>query len=252
MNRLIINADDCGKSIDVNRAIKNCIEVGLVTSTTIMANMDDFDGALRLYHEYSDRVSFGFHLDLDEGEPIIKNELLVDKGFYKVEDGKMIMDVPNLRKPIDKYIREALFYEIEAQISKLYENGVEVTHIDSHHHIHTSPFILPLVVKLAKKYNIRHIRCNRNYYPVSINECLRLGWKVYAKMLYPRCIMPQYFCSVTEYLQAKMKVQNSIIELMCHPGHPKKQFVDEIGLLKSFINNQHPEIELVSYRNGFQ
>lgn len=252
MNRFIINADDCGKSIEVNLAIKNCIEAGLITSTTIMANMGDFDGALSLYHDYSDRISFGFHLNLDEGEPIIKNDLLVERGFYKIEKGKMVMAVPNFRKPIDKNIRDAIYHEMEAQITKLFDNGIEVSHIDSHHHLHTSPFILPLVAKLAKKYGIKYIRSIRNYYPMSFNKCLKFGWKVYASLLYSGCGMTQYFCSATEYVQSDFRVQDKLIELMCHPGHPKKMFVEEINLLESFINNHHSEIELVSYRDGFQ
>lgn len=47
--KLIINADDCGKSKDVNVAINHFIEAGKITSTTIMANMDDLDGAARLF-----------------------------------------------------------------------------------------------------------------------------------------------------------------------------------------------------------
>lgn len=47
--KIIINADDCGYSEKVNAAIEDCILKNAITSTTIMANMDDFEGALRLY-----------------------------------------------------------------------------------------------------------------------------------------------------------------------------------------------------------
>ena len=36
---VIINADDFGESEPVSRGISECIEAGVLTSTTIMANM---------------------------------------------------------------------------------------------------------------------------------------------------------------------------------------------------------------------
>ena len=42
--KLIINADDCGKNKEVNAAISHFIETGKITSTTVMANMDDLEG----------------------------------------------------------------------------------------------------------------------------------------------------------------------------------------------------------------
>ena len=50
--KLIINADDCGKNKEVNAAIGHFIEAGKITSTTVMANMDDLEGASRLFDEY--------------------------------------------------------------------------------------------------------------------------------------------------------------------------------------------------------
>ena len=58
MKKIIINADDLGMSGTVNREIESCIQKGLITSTTIMANMPDFDGARKLYDTYNEAVSF--------------------------------------------------------------------------------------------------------------------------------------------------------------------------------------------------
>lgn len=58
--KLIINADDCGKNKEVNAAISHFIETGKITSTTVMANMDDLEGASRLFDEYQDSISFGY------------------------------------------------------------------------------------------------------------------------------------------------------------------------------------------------
>ena len=81
MERYIINADDCGKSVIVNKAIEASIINGLITSTTVMANMDDFAGAVRLFQEYGSRISFGWHINLTEGEPLSSSQLLLDNGY---------------------------------------------------------------------------------------------------------------------------------------------------------------------------
>lgn len=247
MNTIIINADDCGKSLVVNKAIRDCIDNNLITSTTIMANMDDFEGAIELYNEYSERISFGLHITLDEGEPLLKNELLLEKGFYKETGERVIMAIPNIRKPISPAVSNAIYNEIEAQLVKLLDNGVKVTHIDSHHHVHSSPFILPLVMKLSKKYGIYKVRGIRNYYSRSLNEYMRYGWKIYARILNSKCIMTDYFCSTSEYLNSNLKVSNSSVELMCHPGHPKSCFVEEIEILKRFMKMSNCGVTFISY-----
>lgn len=44
MRQVIINADDCGISQYVDREIERFIQLGKITSTTVMANMDDLEG----------------------------------------------------------------------------------------------------------------------------------------------------------------------------------------------------------------
>ena len=40
-NRVIINADDCGINQTVDAEIERFIQLGKITSTTVMSNMDD-------------------------------------------------------------------------------------------------------------------------------------------------------------------------------------------------------------------
>ena len=62
---VIINADDLGKSIEVNEAIFDMMARGSVTSATILANGPKLQNALtRLAH--FPHCSFGVHLNADE------------------------------------------------------------------------------------------------------------------------------------------------------------------------------------------
>src|ERR1700742_389850 len=71
LSTLIINADDFGLSSVVNRAILASMEEGLVTSTSMMANMPGFDHAIglaRVHAKLAGRI--GIHLNLTQGRPL--------------------------------------------------------------------------------------------------------------------------------------------------------------------------------------
>jgi len=74
MKRMIVNADDFGFSEAVNHGILKGMQEGIVTSTSIMANMPGFAHAVQLYHEYPDMdMAGGGHLHISaRGYPHIK------------------------------------------------------------------------------------------------------------------------------------------------------------------------------------
>lgn len=90
MNRLVINADDCGRSVYDNLKIEEAINKGIITSTTVMANMEDLDGAVSLYEKYNDRISFGIHLNLSEGAPLVWSDIYRQTGFCVEDNGRMV------------------------------------------------------------------------------------------------------------------------------------------------------------------
>lgn len=252
-NRIIINADDCGRSKMVDAAIEECIQLGCITSTTVMANMDDFEGAVRLYNTYKDSVSFGCHLNLTQGHPLLKSQILQDTGFTIVSDNGLIklngMHLRNSR--ISKAAKKAIFEELDAQIQKVLDGGIAISHIDSHHHIHNGVSILPIVVKAAKKYNISKIRILRNYLPSSPNLWARKAWRIYLGYLYQGVKTTEWFSSPKEFYRLTKTVQvlkkNTTIELMCHPGGESDSERNEIDLLKSIDFNREFGDTLINY-----
>lgn len=123
--RVIINADDCGYSEQNTSHIKAAIEAGKITSTTIMANMDDVEGALSLYHQYHKDISFGCHLNLIEGVPLVYSKELDEFGYYIKQDGKVLFGNAEKfhYKRLPKEVKRALYNELAAQIRKLQEGG---------------------------------------------------------------------------------------------------------------------------------
>ncbi len=223
--RIIVNADDCGYSEEVNADIEKCIQSHKITSTTILSNMNDFDGAISLYNKYSSYISFGIHLNLTEGTPLTFSQDLLNYGFYKRKESSIVFNGAVFRyKYIPKTISSAIENELESQIKKLLEANVQISHIDSHHHIHTAFSIYPIVVKLAKRYNINKIRTLRNFPRKNLlDSALRNLWKTYAAYneirLNYQLLKTNYFSSVEEFYMSKNILnKNCTVELMCHPG----------------------------------
>lgn len=90
MGKLIINSDDFGYSNGVNYGIIDAYRNGILTSTTLMANMPGFNEAVKLKKEYP-RLGVGVHLTLTCGKPLLKSHktLVSENGefnklaFYK-------------------------------------------------------------------------------------------------------------------------------------------------------------------------
>lgn len=227
--QLIINADDCGRTAEVDSAIEQCIIAGRITSTTIMANMDDFENAIKLYRKYKEQISFGCHLNVTEGEPILYNQELLDFGYYTSSDNHLLFNGNEYRnKLLPSRIRKGIYEELCAQIEKLLDSGVEITHLDSHHHIHTSPSLLTTFPQIVSKYGIQRVRRVRNFVPRTINRLPRNLWPyLWQRNLHSPLIFTDYFADVFDFVNREtygINTQNKVIELMCHPGgtNPKE------------------------------
>jgi hypothetical protein len=158
--RIIVNADDFGLSSSVNNAIIRSFQKGLINSTTIMANMPGFDGAVELAHKNSILDKIGIHLNLSEGNPLNTN-ILNTKLFNN-----------NSRSDHKKFIKslfflsgndkKLIFEEFAAQIKKVRNAGIQINHIDTHHHIDEVLPITKIILSLLKEYDIPSMRILNN------------------------------------------------------------------------------------------
>lgn len=152
MGKVIFNSDDFGYSSGVNYGIVDAYQRGILTSTTLMANMPGFQQAVALKKALPG-LGVGVHLTLTCGDPLLGNvDTLVDArghfkklGFY--HDPDFVIDA------------EQLYQEWNAQIQAVYRAGVTPTHLDSHHHTHSFGPNQDVVIALAKKYDLP-VRCN--------------------------------------------------------------------------------------------
>ena len=161
---MIINADDLGKSSEVNEAIGHALEDGVITSSTIMANSTTWDQVHKII-DRNPQASFGVHLNLTEGRALTINPVLTAAGIVD-ENNVFTKNVRNLPNYSDELL-QAIKTEWDAQLNKVIKiEGINVTHIDGHHHIHTFYPFRFILIELLKKYGITKVR-NRYNYPNS-------------------------------------------------------------------------------------
>ena len=149
MNRqiIIINCDDFGLSKGVNDAVLEGFQNNFISSATIMVNQAYTDEALKIWKKYNDLMNIGLHFCLDMGKPLSKNwnGYLTQDGRFKRPHRESLHLVP------ESLIEE----ELRAQIKKAESLGGNLTHIDSHHHVHmVHKNVNNVVVRVARELNL--------------------------------------------------------------------------------------------------
>ena len=153
---LLVNADDFGLTPGVNRSIVELHAAHALSSATLMATGPFFDDAVRLAHDHP-TLEVGCHVLLVDGTPAL--------------DPRTIPTLcPNgrtLRPTLTHFVRDLLTYRIRAQeitleaiaqIRRLQDAGLRVSHIDTHKHTHLFSGVLRPLLKAAHACGVPAIR----------------------------------------------------------------------------------------------
>jgi predicted glycoside hydrolase/deacetylase ChbG (UPF0249 family) len=220
---VIINADDFGYSHEVNQVILESIEKAVISSTTIMANAPAVQEALQIASSHP-QVSYGIHLNLTEFQPLLANADLKSTGLVDAS-GNFIGNGFRQLRPTPKLL-QACYEELSLQMQSLLERGLKPTHLDSHHHIHTVPWLLPVISGLQRRFKLFKLRNTMNVYDLDIPYLpskklltAKQIWQLSTRLLGSK--MTQRFTSLRIFLTDPFRTEftaASSIELMCHPG----------------------------------
>src|SRR5437868_6370726 len=134
MKYLIVNADDFGLTSGVNRAVVEAHTRGILTSTTLMANMLAFDDAMRLA-KANPGLGVGLHFNITQGKPVADASRvrgLLDEGGEFLGTSTALLR----RALAGKLHVQEVEIELRAQIEKVLGAGLSLTHVDSHKHAH--------------------------------------------------------------------------------------------------------------------
>jgi hopanoid biosynthesis associated protein HpnK len=155
--RLILNADDFGLTRGINRAIGELHSAGVLTSATLMANGRAFDDAVAVAHAHP-TLGVGCHIVLTDGAPISSPATIPS---LLGPDGRSFRPslIDFLRALFLGRIRqEDITREVLAQIQKLQQAGIRITHIDTHKHTHLFPAVARPLLDVADRTSIRAVR----------------------------------------------------------------------------------------------
>ncbi|HWR53845.1 MAG TPA: ChbG/HpnK family deacetylase [Bryobacteraceae bacterium] len=213
---LVVNADDFGFTAGVNAGIIEAHERGIVTATTLMANSDAFDDAVRLARACPS-LDVGCHLVLVQGPglPDSVAELIVALARRRLRP-----------------------YEIlRSQIERIFDAGIRPLHLDTHKHTHLLPPVLDAVARLSAEFGIPWVRRPFDFgtpqaaVPAkvrAVNRGLQFMRPRFRRVLErDGCRTTDHFTgfqitgriSASELAALIRALPEGVTELMCHPGH---------------------------------
>jgi predicted glycoside hydrolase/deacetylase ChbG (UPF0249 family) len=144
VKRLIVNADDLGRTPGVNAGVFQAHRRGLVTSATLMVNCRAA-AVVPTLSAANPRLGIGLHLQMTGGSPRLPAErvptLVGSNGL-----------LPQSPDPLREADPAEVLAEARAQLTRFRElMGREPTHFDCHRHAHRVPAVFAAVVALARE-----------------------------------------------------------------------------------------------------
>lgn len=212
MKRLIINADDFGFTRDVNAGIVHAHREGVLTATTLMANGEAFEDAVHRAHETAG-LDIGCHLVLVQGTSLVTGRPLPESPVQLL--GALAAEA------LDVYA------ELRAQIEKIQDTGIRLTHLDSHKHTHIVPSVFRTVVRLAHEFGIPYVRLPLDHTARIVGATCQYADRYYRRLASGFDVqMTDHFlgfrltgCLTEERFAAALhKLKDGTTEFMCHPG----------------------------------
>ena len=252
IKKIIFSCDDLGISKSTNLTILKCINEGIASSASLLVNTPWYDHAL---NEVVPKIknNIGIHLNLTIGKSLLKSNKIpdlvnADGYFIKKSHFFYLLNFFNSRKIIRQ-----IYKELSAQIKKDKKDDIIFSHIDSQEHIHMSPIMNKIFIKLMKKYKINKIRIVRekiiydNFFKNFLFKFTNLNFLksviikislLFNKYKYPSPI--KFYSIINIGIISKEDIINllksdpGLIEISMHPG----EIVDET-FYKDYNNNTY-------------
>jgi chitin disaccharide deacetylase len=159
MKNLIITSDDFGLSAGVNAAVEKGWRDGILTCASIMPGGAAFNEAVKIARR-NPGLQVGLHLTLLQGKSVLPQAQIPDL----VNEAGCFSDNPvatGMRYFFDKGLYKQIKREIEAQIERVVEAGIPLSHVDGHLNIHLHPTVFGFLTDLMPRYGITSFRLSR-------------------------------------------------------------------------------------------
>jgi hopanoid biosynthesis associated protein HpnK len=173
--RLIVNADDFGRSQSINLAVIRAHREGILTTASLMVNEPAANEAVLLARE-NPSLGVGLHLALVCGAAALPPEQIP----HLTGANGRFSDNPQAagsRYFFSGACRRELRAEIEAQFVKFRATGLPMDHVNGHLHLHLHPVVFGILIDNVERWGIRAMRLTRD--PFFLNARLASGQMSY-------------------------------------------------------------------------
>jgi predicted glycoside hydrolase/deacetylase ChbG (UPF0249 family) len=239
--RIILNADDFGMDQDTVDATIECFQRGALSSATIMPRMPATAKAVEFALKHPE-FSFGIHLtyvtdtvEAPLSDPAAIPALVTPDGKFLESQTLRLLALRN-RIPLDQI--EA---ETAAQLSFLRDQGLSLSHVDSHGHLHKFRPFVRVLKRLLPRFGIKRVRSAQDTYlrrPLT-SPTFWIGpfWR--------RRIMRNFLTTDHFFMPGSMNDARAMeswmpdesdasIEIGCHPGYSEPWRNAERQAIQSF------------------
>jgi len=229
MKRLIVNADDLGRTPGLNAGVLDSHLYGIVTSSTVMILEKSAREGVRRILDMAPRLSLGLHFAITGGGTPASAPSSVPT---LAPGGKFVAKAEELpaELPADEIRRE-----LSAQIA-VFEAIARrpPSHLDSHHHVALHPSVLPAFGKVALERGL----------PVRAANATAREWLRQAGLRVPDEFLGSFYAegATRDNLSALVEnLQDGVSELMCHPGHPD----NELRRISDYSDDREREVQIL-------
>ena len=219
----MVNADDFGFTPDVNQGIVEAHRGGILTATTLMANGEAFEDAVRLAAD-NPALDVGCHLVLIGGRSLVTGRP------FPATVAQLVRALA--RREISPYP------ELAEQVRRITAAGIRPSHLDTHKHAHLAPPVLNAVARIAEDFGIRWVRRPFDFPLSALGGAVPRLKRVTSRALgllrgrFHR-VLERHGCRTTDHfagfqitgrfrtaelVQLLAIVPEGTTELMCHPG----------------------------------
>ena len=154
--RLIVNADDFGRSASINQAVIRAHREGILTTASLMVNEPACEEAVALARE-NPTLGVGLHLTLLCGHsalpPAEVPGLVNPNGEFSNNPAGA-----GFRYFFQRSLREPLRREIHAQFQKFRATRLPLDHVNGHLHLHLHPTVFRILMADASQLGIKRLR----------------------------------------------------------------------------------------------
>jgi predicted glycoside hydrolase/deacetylase ChbG (UPF0249 family) len=244
--RLIVNADDFGRTHQVSEGILKAHLDGIVTSTTVMMSMPGAAHDLHRALSEAPRLGLGVHLAFTAGRPLLPPEWVQS---LSDEHGHFLKQETILKNP-ERLDLDELRSELKAQVSAFKNaTGHLPDHVDCHHFAHAHPRLFAVYHDVAAEFNLPM----RVPFPRSEADLADVMWMPGAASMIPGDVFkaaarenwkrlaekpvraPDHFIagfyadavSVDFLLNVLDRLPDGVSELMTHPGYSDETLAAE-------------------------